>query len=121
MKLVAYGGGVNSTAMLIGMVRREDIPFAILFADTGGEEPETYEFIGEFSEWLMARGFPAIETVTANRKDETLEAECLRKNTMPSLAYGFKKCSLAWKVEPQEKWARNNPACIAEWEAGEGL
>lgn len=33
--MVSYGGGTNSTAMLIGMVERGERPDAILFADTG--------------------------------------------------------------------------------------
>jgi len=39
--VVAYGGGLNSTAMLCGFRERGIIPSLILFADTGGEMPET--------------------------------------------------------------------------------
>lgn len=39
MKIVTYGGGTNSTAMLIGMVKQGIIPDRILFSDTGGEHP----------------------------------------------------------------------------------
>jgi len=38
--VVSYGGGVNSTAVLVGMVERGIRPDAILFADTGGEHPQ---------------------------------------------------------------------------------
>ena len=37
MLVVSFGGGTNSTAMLVGMSERGIIPDAILFADTGGE------------------------------------------------------------------------------------
>ena len=40
--VVSYGMGVDSTAMLIGMAQRSIRPDLILFADTGGEKPETY-------------------------------------------------------------------------------
>ncbi|QDU97641.1 hypothetical protein Pla8534_54920 [Lignipirellula cremea] len=40
--VVAYGLGVDSTAMLIGLQRRGVRPDLILFANTGGEKPETY-------------------------------------------------------------------------------
>lgn len=40
--VVSYGGGTNSTALLVGMVNNKIIPDAIIFADTGGEKPETY-------------------------------------------------------------------------------
>jgi len=39
--IAAYGGGVNSTAMLIGFVERNIKPDHIIFSDTGGERPET--------------------------------------------------------------------------------
>ena len=43
MNIVSFGGGTNSTAMIIGM-HQNKIPIdLILFADTGGEQPHTYE------------------------------------------------------------------------------
>ena len=43
--VVAYGLGVNSTAMLVEFARRKIRPDLILFADTGGEKPETYRYM----------------------------------------------------------------------------
>jgi 3'-phosphoadenosine 5'-phosphosulfate sulfotransferase (PAPS reductase)/FAD synthetase len=40
--VVAYGLGVNSTAMLVEFAPRGIRPDPVLFADTGGEKPETY-------------------------------------------------------------------------------
>ena len=41
MNIVSFGGGTNSTAMIIGM-HLHKIPIdLILFADTGGEQPHT--------------------------------------------------------------------------------
>jgi len=40
MKVVAYGGGTNSTAMLIWMYEQGMRPDLILFANTGGENPQ---------------------------------------------------------------------------------
>lgn len=45
MNIVSFGGGTNSTAMIIGMYLRKIPIDLILFADTGGEQPHTYEFI----------------------------------------------------------------------------
>ncbi len=69
--IVAFGGGTNSAAMLIEMQKREVIPDLILFADTGGELPETYKFVDLFSRWLVERKMPEIQTV--KYKKETLE------------------------------------------------
>lgn len=45
MNIVSFGGGTNSTAMIIGMYLHKIPIDLILFADTGGEQPHTYEFI----------------------------------------------------------------------------
>jgi 3'-phosphoadenosine 5'-phosphosulfate sulfotransferase (PAPS reductase)/FAD synthetase len=60
---VAYGMGVDSTAMLVGLVKHGIRPDLILFADTGAERPETYEYRPVFEEWLKKQGFPPITTV----------------------------------------------------------
>src|SRR5262249_20095839 len=55
---VAYGAGVNSTAMLIGLYRMGIRPDRILFADTGGENPETYAYLPVIQRWLASLGVP---------------------------------------------------------------
>ena len=100
--VVAFGGGVNSTAMLVEMDKRGIKPDLILFADTGGERPETYETVAAVSAWCVARGLPEIVTVRGPGK--TLEQDCLDRNALPSIAYGFKTCSQRWKLQPQTKY-----------------
>lgn len=113
----SYGGGTNSTAMLIEMaLRGMDPPNAILFADTGGERPDTYEYVDLFSDWLVKQGYPAIITV---RQDVTLEEDCLRRNALPAVAYGWKTCSERWKIRPQRRWLKEQPEVQAVWAAGE--
>ena len=65
--VVAYGGGKNSTAMLVLMWRLGIKPDLILFADTGGELPETYEYMRRFNRWLASVGMPEIVTVRRSR------------------------------------------------------
>ena len=118
--LASYGGGTNSTAMLIELAVRGEHVSAILFADTGGERPETYDFIAMFSEWLVAHGQPEITIVRHVRRDGTfqsLEDECLEKRHLPSIAYGFKKCSGKFKLEPQTKWMNHWDLALAAWKA----
>lgn len=105
--IVAFGGGVDSTAMIIGMIDRKMPIDLILFADTGGERPHTYEHIRLFSDWLEQQGYPKITIVEKVRRDgsrETLEQECHRRNNLPSIAYGFKSCSQKHKIAPQDKY-----------------
>lgn len=110
MIVVSFGGGVNSTAMLVGMVERGEKCDLILFADTGDEKPHTYEHILEFSKWLVANGMPEIITIKGDQpqmvKDGSLSAECWRLGNLPAKAYGGSGCSMKWKIEPQEKFMR---------------
>lgn len=122
MNIVSYGGGVNSTAMLIGMTARGIPADCIIFADTGGERPNTYSYTKYFSKWLKQNGMPEITIVA--RVDQngdilTLEQNCLENRILPSIAYGFKKCSLKFKVQPQDKFCNNHQEMRATWRRGE--
>ena len=118
--IVACGGGLNTWAMMLGMHDRDVRPDLILFADTGGEKPETYQFLdaldSQFAEW----DWPPLLRV-AYGKFPSLEANCLAKNMLPSLAYGFKKCSLKYKKYPQEMFVKYWAPAIAAWHSGEML
>lgn len=116
--IVAYGGGVNSSAFLIEFARRGIVPMLILFSDTGGERPATYAFIQEFSAWLQKHGLPEIITVKKGGMQETLEENCLRKEMLPSIAYGFKSCSEKYKIRAQEKFVRHYESAKAILKAG---
>ena len=100
---VAFGGGTNSTAMLCGFRERGIKPDLILFADTGGELPETYEHVMEMDTQCRIWWGVGIETVKKNFQGEFegLEGNCIRKKMLPSLAYGRKACSMKYKVQPQ--------------------
>ena len=101
--VASWGGGVNSTAMLIGMQQRSVIPDLILFADTGGEKPETYHFSELFNRWLITHGMPILHMVANDGMYGTLENECLQSHNLPSIAYGFKSCSDKYKRRPIQK------------------
>lgn len=121
MNIVSFGGGVNSAAMLVGMYQR-GIPIdLILFADVGAERPEIYAFLHEMGDWLRVRGLPSItvvENVDRFGQRLTLEQECLRSHTLPSIAFGHKRCSLKHKIAPQDKFCNHHPGCRAEWAEG---
>ena len=106
MNVVSYGGGTNSTAMLIGLHERGERPDLILFADTGGEKPHTYDHVRAVSEWGLSRGFP--EIVTVRKHGITLEQDCLNRRALPSIAYGFKSCSDHFKFRPQKAYLREH-------------
>lgn len=117
--------------MLIEMFRRGMRPDIITFADVGAEKPGTYAFIPLFTQWLLDHDFPAPTIctyeplmVTTNRYRAAVvdlaarltitlsEVELTRlsrifgnmvaNQTLPSIAFGMKSCSLKWKVAAQE-------------------
>jgi len=107
--IVSFGGGSNSTAVIINMVKHQIVPDNILFADTGGEHPNTYKFIDEFNNWLTDRNFPEIQTLkykNKNGEELTLEQDCLNNNTIPPIAFGWKTCSQKFKIAPVEKYIK---------------
>jgi hypothetical protein len=105
--IVSFGGGVNSSAMLVGLRALDIVPDLILFADTGAERPETYAHVEAMSAWTVSVGFPEIVTVRyvpPIAPYDSLEGNCLANETLPSLAFGMKSCSAKWKVKPQERY-----------------
>lgn len=121
--VLSYGGGVNSTAIPCGWLEHDLPPIdRIIFSDTGGERPETYAYVERFDRWLQSRGFPSITVVRKVRADhvteETLEANCLEHQTLPSLAYGFKRCSQKFKRQPSDKDVNNWHRARTAWDSG---
>ncbi len=132
MVVVSYGGGVDSTAMLIEMYRRQIIPDLILFADLEAEKPETYDFITVFDAWLVDHGMPEITVVRYNPttdKYRTLQGNMLSNQTIPSPAFGMHSCSLKWKVQPQDYYLKGcsrgpnkrepHPLAMSTWQRGQ--
>ena len=50
--VVSYGGGMDSTAILVGFAAAGIVPDLIVFADTGAERPETYAAL----DWARRHG-----------------------------------------------------------------
>lgn len=141
---VAYGAGVDSTAMLVQFVRLGLRPDLILFADVGAEKPETYAYLPIMDAYLKKHGFPPIVTVRYEmteagvtgrkvvdpkkksidpRAYTTLTENLTYNRTLPSLAYGFRShaCSSKWKVGPQESYISDgdfSPMARVAWKAG---
>lgn len=126
--VVSYGGGVNSVAMLILLARHGITPHAITMADPGSERADTIRFRDVvMPTWLDAHGFPPITVIDRISEGqhvarawrlETLRDECMRINALPSVAYGWKKCSAKYKGDPHRWWLNRQPWAHAEWDAG---
>jgi len=119
--IATFGGGTDSTAMLLGMADRGVRPEAIVFADTGSEQRHTYAHLGVMQAWCERVGFPRITVVKQTDlqgEQASLETQCLKNRTLPSLAYGFKGCSLKMKRRPSDNWVAQQQFAIDAWDGG---
>lgn len=126
--VVSYGGGTDSTAMILACYERQVPIDYIIFADTGGEKPNTYDYLKLFNVWLRAHNMPEITVV---QKKESLYDRTIRYKSLPSIAFGHKQCSVTYKMRPIDsfvnqqmdvKIARQNKLKVARligYDAGE--
>lgn len=123
--VVAYGMGVDSTAVLVGLRERNTLPDLILFADVGGEKPATVAYLPIINHWLEGVGFPRVRVVRYVVGDfknwppyASLEENCLTNGTLPSMAFGYGSCSLKWKAAPQDRFLKEWPPAALAWRSG---
>lgn len=118
--VLSLGGGVNSTAMLLELVKRGTPPDLVLFADTGGELPATYAHVAQVTDYCTEHKIPVYAVTNAGRgQGDSLEDNCLKRKELPSLAYGFKGCSVKWKRQPMDRFVREWQPAKDAWERGE--
>jgi len=126
--LVTYGGGVNTIANLILVRRLGLVPRVIVMAFPGHERTRTIWYRDEImAPWLAGAGFPTVTVVsrweeilhrTKFKNVETLGGLCERTAGLPSVAYGWKRCSFNFKRAPSVWWAERQEWCRKEWAAG---
>jgi hypothetical protein len=109
--LATFGGGVDSTAMLIRLVKEGRPLDLVLFSNTGGasskgEKRATYQHVRLMTRWLKSKGYPQVKTLIYNK--EGLYNEVYRLGTLPPVAFGFKTCSLKWKKEPADRYMKRH-------------
>lgn len=128
MHVLCMGAGVDTTAMLLKWHDRYD---AVLFADPGGEEPETYEHIEKrLKPFCREHNVPWV-TVVAHRPDPdhpnaaahakaaraytakqnaagvpySLQEHCQTRQILPIIARRW--CTVRFKINPINRWCRD--------------
>lgn len=127
MTILSYGGGVDSTALLVWAKNHGIRPDAILFADTGSEHPATLAYLRDvIGPWLARVGFPPVTTVRWVRvkgplagQFVALHEQCERLGELPSIAYGHSGCSDKWKRAPLDAAALLIPGVAEAHARGE--
>ncbi|WP_298674050.1 hypothetical protein [uncultured Sphingomonas sp.] len=123
--VLAYGIGVDSTALLIELEARGEAPDLVLSADPGAEKPETYEYQAMIAAWMRARGIPYEVVRYVPRRFKhwppyySILANVLTNATLPSISLGRHSCSLKWKVAPQDAFLKQWAPAQAAWANGQ--
>jgi hypothetical protein len=104
---VCYGAGVDSTALLVALKLADLRPDIITFADLSSEKPKTMAHLDRMQSILAQWGWPAIticrkHTLPGTGYDD-LYGNCITNETLPSLAFGMRSCSIKWKQKPQDQ------------------
>ncbi|SNS68615.1 hypothetical protein SAMN06295912_11277 [Sphingomonas laterariae] len=100
---VCFGAGVDSTAMLVALRLAGIRPHVITFADVGAEKPETMAHVELMNALLALWGWLPISICRKLPLPSTgyddLYGNCIANETLPSLAFGMKSCSLGPPVQ----------------------
>ena len=106
---LSFGAGVQTTAMLILVAKGEIEADAVIFADTGAEHPETYDYIEKYDKPLCEKiGIPFM-TVRMHRKitnvdtgqqeyADSLREVIIRRRRVPSV--NMRWCTEYAKITP---------------------
>ena len=79
--VLSFGGGVNSVALMI-LLLRESLPLdEAVFADTGGEVPKTYECLEVAKEYLAVRN---VHLTVVAKSGDSLYDTAWRRRVFPS-------------------------------------
>ncbi|GFH74079.1 phosphoadenosine phosphosulfate reductase [Streptomyces diastaticus subsp. diastaticus] len=127
MKVISYGGGVQSTALLVLAARREIDFRTFLFANVGddSEHPATLAYVREIAIPYAMRAGLDIHELKRRRRDgasETLMQRLNRPDTrsipipvrMANGAPGRRNCTADFKIKVVGRWLREHGATAEE-------
>lgn len=125
LSVIAYGGGVQSTALLVMAARGEIQADAALFCNVGddSEHPDTLRFVREVAvPYGAAHGVP-VHILQRTRRDgrtETLWQQLMRPSRtinipvrMDNGAPGNRTCTADFKIRVMSKWLKAHGATAA--------
>ena len=100
-RILSMGAGVQTTAMLLMYYERYD---AVIFADTGNEQDETYEYIGRYLiPFCEQHGLPWI---TVYHLHGRTVLENAARSTAPELYFKQRQCTDKNKIQPVLRYIR---------------
>jgi hypothetical protein len=108
--ILSFGCGVNTVALMVRLIDR-GLPFdEAVFADTGGELPETYSYLDTARDYLEKHGIPLI---VVRSRTGTLYDTCRRRKVIPSAIWRWS--TRDYKITPIHRYYRSLRAHIFEY------
>ena len=95
--VLSFGGGVNTFALMILLIRQQAPLDEVLFADTGGEVPETYRGLVVAREYLSEHDIPLVE-VSVRHQGRDLYETAFHRRVIPSVKWRWS--TRDFKVNP---------------------
>jgi hypothetical protein len=104
--ILSYGGGLNSTALLVFLVKRKYPLDMVIFANTGDEFQHTYDSIKYYSDFCNKNGieFVIVDEFKKYNVKSMIEYY-IRKKSTPSRMR--RDCTTKFKILPIRKYLRN--------------
>lgn len=102
--ILSYGGGLNSTALLVYLIKNSnDYPLdLVIFADTGREFNHTYETVAYYQKYCKQNN---IEFVIVNSKHGDIYDYYYNKKVTPNRMK--RDCTSKFKIEPIRTYIRS--------------
>ena len=101
--ILSFGAGVNTVALMVMLIRDKAPLDGVVFADTGGETPDTYESVDDARSYLGEFQIP-FTTVQALPRKTDLYGTALRRRVIPSVQWRW--CTRDFKVNPIHRYYR---------------
>lgn len=110
--ILSYGGGVNTVALMIVLIRDGEPLDEVVFSDTGGEVPETYDYLKIAKRYFDDHRIP-FRTVQQRPKGTDLYGTAWRRKVFPSALWRWS--TRDFKVRPIHKYYRSLDAHINQY------
>jgi len=108
--ILSYGAGVNSTALMIILLDQKRPLDEVVFADTGAERPETYQYLKTARTYLHGHNVP-FQIVRSS--SGSLYETCVRRRVIPSMVWRW--CTRDYKIVPIYAYYRSLHAHINQY------
>lgn len=106
-RILSFGGGVNTVALLLLLEQREVVYEGVVFADTEGEWPETYAYLKTYVLPFCQENDISFNIVHADKEKlgvTSLEEWCLKNESTPSRMHRW--CTDRWKIRAIREFVR---------------